>query len=240
MTTFPNSPRLLKGAIVGVDEFNPLASVILFQYNPETLTRSLTARTPDRSWWDRPARTEAMRLEGPPEETIQLEIEIDAADQLEQAEDTATTMGVHPTLASLEMLLYPKALAITTNHALLRAGIKEVAAPKAPLTLFVWGRKRVLPVRLSGFSITEQAFDPRLNPIRASVSLSLTVLNYQDLGVSSPGGALFMAHQVTKEKIATLSGLGNITSSAASALGNISLGSIASSASSAVTTSLRL
>ena len=178
-----------------------------------------------------------MRLGGPPEETIQLEIEIDAADQLEQAEDTATTMGVHPALASLEMLLYPKSLAIIANHALLRAGIKEVAAPKAPLTLFVWGLKRVLPVRLTGFSITEQAFDPRLNPIRASVSLSLTVLNYQDLGLSSPGGALFMAHQVAKEAMATLSGLenvglGSIASPASSALG------IASPASSVVTTPL--
>src|SRR5215218_3412570 len=238
MTTFPGSPRLRKGAIVGVDVFNPLASVILFQYNPETLTRSLTARTPERHWSEQVDRSEAMRLTGPPEETIQLEIEIDAADQLEQAEDTASTMGVHPALASLEMLLYPKSLAIIANHALLRAGIKEVAAPKAPLTLFVWGRKRVLPVRFTGFSITEQAFDPRLNPIRASVSLSLTVLSYQDLGVSSPGGALFMAHQVAKEKMATLSGLGNVASLAASAWGNISLGNIASSASSAVTTSL--
>jgi len=218
MTTFPNSPRLLKGAIIGVDPFNPLASVILFQYNPETLTRSLRARTPDRPWGRQVDRSEAMRLAGPPEETIQLEIEIDAADQLEQAEATATTMGIHPALASLEMLLYPKALAIITNDALLRVGIKEVSAPKAPLTLFVWGPKRVLPVWLSGFSITEQAFDPGLNPIRASVSLSLTVLNYQDLGLVSPGGALFMVHQIAKEAMATLNGLGNIASSASSAV----------------------
>ena len=216
MTTFPGSPRLLKGAIVGVDKFNPLASVILFQYNPETLTRSLTARTPDRALWEQADRTEAMRLAGPPEETIQLEVEIDAADQLEQDDVTATTMGVYPALASLEMLLYPKALAIITNNALLNAGIKEVAAPEAPLTLFVWGPKRVLPVRLSSFSITEQAFDSGLNPIRASVSLSLTVLNYQDLGLRSVGGALFMVHQVAKEAMATLSGLGNVASSASS------------------------
>ncbi len=229
MTTFPGSPRLRKGAIVGVDIFNPLASVILFQYNPETLTRSLTARTPERHWYEQVDRSEAMRLTGPPEETIQLEIEIDATDQLEQAEDTATTMGVHPALASLEMLLYPKSLAIIANNALLRAGIKEVAAPEAPLTLFVWGPKRVLPVRLTGFSITEQAFDPGLNPIRASVSLSLTVLNYQDfpLGVSSPGGALFMVHQVAKERMATLSGFGDV-----------GLGNLASPASSAVTAPL--
>jgi hypothetical protein len=225
MTTFPNSPRLRKGAIVGVDEFNPLASVILFQYNPETLTRSLTAR----SGGERGDRSEAMRLAGPPEETIQLEIEIDAADQLEHAEDTATTMGIHPALASLEMLLYPKSRSVITNEVLLQLGFIEVIPSEAPLTLFVWGPKRVLPVRLASFSITEQAFDPGLNPIRASVSLSLTVLNYQDLGLASPGGALFMAHQVAKERMVTPSGLGNV-----------GLGNIASSASSAVTARLGL
>jgi hypothetical protein len=82
--------------------------------------------------------------------------------------------------------------------------------------LFVWGPKRVLPVRLTSFSITEQAFDPDLNPIRASVNLSLAVLSYQDLGLLSPGGALFMVHQVAKEAMATLNGLGNIASSASS------------------------
>jgi hypothetical protein len=226
MTTFPNSPRLRKGAIVGVDEFNPLVR-ILFQYNPETLTRSLTARSGE----ERGDRSEAMRLAGPPEETIQLEIEIDAADQLKQAEDTATTMGVHPALASLEMLLYPKSRSVIANEVLLQLGFIEVIPPEAPLTLFVWGPKRVLPVRLASFSITEQAFDPGLNPIRASVSLSLTVLNYQDLGIASPGGALFMAHQIAKERMTTLNnGLGNISG----------LGNIASSASSAVTASLGL
>lgn len=217
MTSFPNSPRLLKGAIIGVDLFNPLASVILFQYNPETLTRSLTARTPERPQGQPGAQTEQMRLAGPPDETIQLEVEIDATDQLEEADLPATTMGVYPALASLEMLLYPKALAVITNNALLQGGIKEVSAPKAPLTLFVWGFKRVLPVRISSFSITEQAFDPALNPIRASVSLSMTVLNYQDLGLLTPGGALFMAHQVAKEAMATINGLGNVASASFSA-----------------------
>lgn len=222
MSSFPGSPKLLKGAIVGMDLFNPLASVILFQYNPDALTRSLTARTPEHDWRQPAAQTEQMRLAGPPEETIQLEIEIDAADQLEEADLSATKLGIYPALASLEMLLYPKALAMITNNALLKGGIKEVSAPKAPLTLFVWGYKRVLPVRITGFSVTEQAFDPGLNPIRASISLSMTVLNYQDLGLSSPGGALFMAHQVAKEAMATLNGLSNAASvsvSAAASLG---------------------
>jgi len=222
MTSFPGSPKLLKGAIVGGDLFNPLASVILFQYNPETLTRSLTARTSEHDWRQPTAQTEQMRLAGPPEETIQLEIEIDAADQLEEADLSATKLGIYPALASLEMLLYPTALAMITNNALLKGGIKEVSAPKAPLTLFVWGYKRVLPVRITSFSITEQAFDPGLNPIRASISLSMTVLNYQDLGLLTPGGALFMAHQVAKEAMATLNSLSNAASvsvSAAASLG---------------------
>jgi len=212
MTTFPGSPKVMKGAIVGIDPFNPLASVIIFQYNPDTLTRSLSARTPNP--WGYVDRGEVMRLAGPPEETIQLEIEVDAADQLEQAEAPATAMGVYPALASLEMLLYPKSLSVIANEVLLQLGVVEVVAPEAPLTLFVWGPKRVLPVRLNNFSITEQAFDPGLNPIRASVSLSLTVLSYKELGLSSAGGALFMAHQVTKEVMATINGVGNIASSA--------------------------
>jgi hypothetical protein len=217
MTTFPGSPKLLKGAIVGIDLFNPLASVILFQYNPDTLTRSLNARTPERSWWERPARTEAMRLAGPPEETISLEIEVDATDQLEKADPIAKTLGVHPTLASLEMLLYPKTALMIANEVLAEFGVIEVIAPEAPLTLFVWGIKRVLPVRITGFTINELFVDTDLNPIRATVGLNMQVLNYQDLGLASVGGALFMAHQISKEVIATIGGLSNVSSLGGSA-----------------------
>lgn len=218
MTSFPGSPRLLKGAIVGVDLFNPLASVILFQYNPEKLTRSVQiagrspAQTPGAATGAVPNRTEVLRLKGPPSETISLEMVIDASDQLETADPIATTLGVHPTLASLEMLLYPKAARMIANEVLAEFGMIEVVAPEAPLTLFVWGVKRVLPVRITGFNINEQFFDSDLNPIRATVTLSMQVLNYQDLGLLSVGGALFMAHQVTKEVIATIGGLSNVSS----------------------------
>ena len=153
-----------------------------------------------------------MRLKGPPKETIKLDVEIDAADQLEQANPQATSMGLYPTLASLEMLLYPKSARTIANDALAATGIIEIIPPEAPMTLFVWGLKRTLPVRLTEFTITEEAFDPNLNPIRAKVGLSLRVLNYQDLGMSSAGGALFMAHQVAKEVMATLGGAATIAS----------------------------
>jgi hypothetical protein len=185
--------------------------LILFQYNPEKLTRSVQVQGRSQAPGAAPNRNEVLRLKGPPSETISLEIEIDAADQLEEGETIAQTMGVYPTLSSLEMLLYPKSARMIVNEVLAEFGVIEVIAPEAPLTLFVWGPKRVLPVRITGFSITEQFFDPQLNPIRATVSLSMSVLTYQDLGLVSVGGALSMAHQVTKEVMATIGGLGNVS-----------------------------
>ncbi len=203
MTTFPNSPRLLKGALLGLDPANPLASVIQFQYNPETLSRTLKARTSPASGG---APGEAMRLAGPPEESFKLDVVLDATDQMETADPVTAQLGIHPQLASLEMLLYPKSALVIANEALLRLGTVEVIQPEAPLAILVWGVKRVLPVRLTGFSITEEMFDPNLNPIHAKVSLDLTVLSYFNLGLLSPGGALFMTHQLIKEGMATVNG----------------------------------
>lgn len=201
MTTFPGSPRLIKGAIVGLDPVNPLASVIVFQYNPDTMTRRLEARSTGGG--DTSDRSEAFRLTGPPKETITLGIEVDATDQLEQANPLAMAAGVSPTLAALEMLLYPKSASVIANAALAQGGFIEIIPTEAPLTLFVWGPTRVLPVRLTGFSITEEAYDTLLNPIRAKVDLTLTVLSYVDLKITNPGYTLFMAHQIAKEVMAT-------------------------------------
>jgi hypothetical protein len=199
MSTFPGSPRLLKGAIIGVDPFNPLASVVVFQYNPDTMTRRLEPRAVSAEG----DRGEAFRLTGAPKETITLSIEIDATDQLEQANPLATTMGIYPTLAALEMILYPKSAVVIANTILSLIGTIEVIPVEAPMTLFVWGPQRVLPVRLTSLSITEEAHDQLLNPIRAKVELSLTVLSYQDLAVTSPGEALFLVHHIAKEIMAT-------------------------------------
>ena len=208
MTSFPGSPRLQKGAIIGLDPFNPLASVIVFQYNPETLSRTLNVQAAGGT-----NKGEVLRLSGPPEETISLDLVIDAVDQLEQVKFPATSMGVYPALASLEMLLYPKSALVIANEVLSALGVIEIIPPEAPLTLFVWGAKRVLPVRITQFSITEESFDPNLNPIHAKVKLTLRVLNYQDLGMLSVGGSLFLAHQVVKEVMATIGSVGNISAS---------------------------
>ena len=211
-----NSPRLLKGAIVAVDPSNPIASVIIFQYNPDTMTRTLQAQMSGAGG----DRSEVSRLKGPPVETIKVDVEMDATDQLEKADSTARKMGIYPQLSALEMLLYPKSALIIANTLLLAAGTIEIIPPAAPFTVFVWGPKRVLPVRLTDFSITEEAYDVNLNPIRAKVSLGLRVLSYNDLPLTHPGYGLFLAHQVVKETMATF---GSVNSLAAAGGGNIKL-----------------
>lgn len=206
---FPRSPRILKGAIVAIDEYNPLASVIVFQYNPETMSRTLKATT---TGGEGGARSEAMRLSGAPEETISMDVEIDATDQLERVDPSATTMGISPQLSALEMILYPKSSLVLANAALMNQGTMQIVPPEAPFTLFIWGQRRILPVRITGFTINEQAFDVNLNPIQAKVTLSLRVLSYNDLPMEHIGWHMFVSHQIQKEIMAVQGSLNNLNS----------------------------
>lgn len=199
-------PRVVSGAIVGIDPTDPRPTVILFQYNPDTLSRSLAPQMGAEGG----DRTEQLRLKGAPVETIKLDIELDAADSLERDERSAREVGIHPQLAALEILVYPRAQRIIANTQLLALGTIEILPPVAPLTLFVWGPKRVLAVKLTEISITEEAYDAKLNPIRAKVSLGLRVLTYSDLPLSHPGYSLFLAHQVAKEAMARVGGAGSL------------------------------
>jgi hypothetical protein len=207
MTSPLPTSRLIRGAIVGLDPANPLASVTIFQYNPDTLTRTLQPQTGAEGG----DRSEQLRLKGPPIETFKLVVEIDATDQLERDDDAAKEMGIYPQLSALEMLIYPKSSLVIANTILLALGTIEVIPPMAPLAIFVWGPKRALPVKLTEFSITEEAYDQDLNPIRAQVSLGLRVLSYSDLPLSHPGYSLFLAHQVGKEVMATIGSAGSLS-----------------------------
>jgi hypothetical protein len=206
MTSSPMAPRMLRGALIGLDPMNPVASVIAFQYNPDTMTRRLEARTAGGGSGEGD-RTEALRLSGPPRETITLSVEVDAADL--PGGSLQALLGVYPPLSALEMLLYPKTASVVANIALAMAGTLEIIAPEQPLTLFVWGPARVLPVRVQNMSITEEAYDTLLNPTRAKVDLSMDVLSYHDLRVTNAGHALFLVHQVTKEVLASSNLLGS-------------------------------
>jgi hypothetical protein len=134
MIGFPGSPRTARGALVGIDPENPLASVVVFQYNPDEMTRSLQARAATGAGMSAGARDEALRLTGAPIENITLAVEIDASDQLESGDALATTVGIYPQLSSLEMLLYPKSALVIANTALALVGTIELVPALAPLT----------------------------------------------------------------------------------------------------------
>lgn len=206
MTDFPGSPKTTKGALIGIDAANPVASIIVFQYNPLKMTRTLKAQTSGSEG----SIFETQRLKGAPVETIKLEVELDAADKLEAGDSTAETLGIYPQLSALEMLVYPKSALVIANTVLLGLGTIEVIPPMGPLTLFIWGPQRVLPVRLTEFTINEEAYDTELNPIQAKVNLSLQVLSYNDLSITHPGYYIFLAHQVVKEVFATIGSIGDI------------------------------
>jgi hypothetical protein len=201
MSTFPNSPRLVKGGIVLIDpNSSAVIRTIALQYNPDTLTRSLQIK----SLAEGGDRSDAMRLTGPPVETIKVDVELDATDQLEFPEQNpnATEFGLHPQLAALETIVYPDSAQIQSNNSLASAGTLEIIPMETPLTLFIWSKNRVLPVRLTELSITEEAFDPSLNPIRAKVSLGMRVLSVNDLPFSHKGSSLYMSYQQQKENLA--------------------------------------
>ena len=205
MSAFPNSPKLLKAGIVVADvATSTIQRVISLQYNPDTLTRSLA---PQALASDEKDRSEALRLKGPAVETIKLEAEIDATDQLADPDNNpdAVQFGIHPQLAALEVLAHPSSTDLLANSALEAQGMLEIIPMEAPLLLFVWSRNRITPVRLTDFSITEEAFDPDLNPIRAKISLGLRVLSVDDLGYQHPGGILFMNYLAQKEQLAARS-----------------------------------
>jgi Contractile injection system tube protein len=204
MSTFPGSPRVLKGGIVLLDPdtFAVLPNgVILLQYNPDTLTRSFTIKGAKEGG----DRSEALRLTGPADETIKVEAEIDATDQLEAADANALQFGIAPQLAALETLAYPASATLQSNFTLAQQGTLEIMPMQSPMTLFVWSASRIVPVRITELSITEEAFDPNLNPLRAKASLSLRVLSIDDLFFSDRGGSLYMTYQRRKESLAQLS-----------------------------------
>src|SRR3954451_22053777 len=124
MTTFPNSPRLLKGGIVLLDPgSSAVRRVIALQYNPAILSRTLQVQATGEGG----DRSEALRIKAPPVETIKLEAEVDATDQLEFPDQNrnATELGIHPQLAALESLVYPTSSQLIANNNLARSRTLE-------------------------------------------------------------------------------------------------------------------
>jgi hypothetical protein len=204
------SPPILKAGLVLLDPLTSIVTrVIVLQYNPDTLTRTLQVQG---TGGDQADRSEVLRLKGPAVETMKIDAEIDATDQLEAAQAGAVVLqsGIFPQLAALETILYPTTTQLMSNHAMAAAGMLEILPMESALTLFVWSTTRIVPVRITDFSVTEEAFDTHLNPIRAKVSLGMRVLSVSDLGFDHRGSSIYLAYQRAKEMFAAIPAGGTI------------------------------
>lgn len=215
MSSYPNSPKVLKAALISMGGTIPVPRLIVLQYNPAELTRTLK---PDfEKTGDTPTGTNL--LAGPAVETIQMTARISAVDQLESNDATAMMFGIYPQLATLEMMLFPTTSSIVQSLAQMALGVLEIVPPESPLTVFVWGPQRVLPVQITNYSVTETMHDTLLNPIDANVTMDMTVLTYQDFSFDQTGFYLYLANLAERE---LMSALGTVQSGASVISGAIS------------------
>lgn len=207
MTTLPTSPgRLSAGIVVAEPNTARVQRIIVLQHTPAQLVRTVVPQW--RADPDDPTDEKRPNFEGPPRETIRIEAIIDTGDQVEDS--TIAKFGIHPQLAELETLVYPSSRQLDEREQQIAAGVNDISSLEAPLTVFVWGRSRIAPVRLTEVLIQEELFDPNLNPIRATVSITMRVLSTDDVEHSDGGGRLFMAYLKNKESLAVRGSTGTL------------------------------
>lgn len=194
------------GLVICSPDGERVLKVITLQYNPDSVTRSLTARSAGGEGG------EGQRVSGAAKQTISFEAELDAADQLADPESHKVELayGLHPYLAALEGLLNPPIQTMLDNDRAAGQGLLEIVPVSSPALILVWGAQRIVPVRLTELSVTEEAFDTKLNPIRAKVSFNFTVLGVNELGTTSRLGALAVGYQRTLERLSGVRGFGSM------------------------------
>lgn len=201
MTTFPNSPKLIKGGVVLIDpESSQVKRVIPLQYNPASLSRSFQIQSVSAGDGGGD-RSQALRLKGPPVESLKVEAELDATDGFEEGDSTTMEVGILPHLSALESLIYPTSEQLLDNNGLAQSGTLTIIPMETSLQLFVWSKHRVLPVQVTELSVAEEEFTPLLIPLKAKVSLGFRVLSVDDLGFEHKGGSLFMNYLQQKESL---------------------------------------
>lgn len=221
--------KYMKGALVEfMDTFLvPLPNIIVFQYNPETI----------RHAWTQPAAAggagsgaNPLAVKGLPGESFSFSISMDATDQLAEDNPIALATGVYSRLAALEMLLYPTGGG--DGGALLGAvsaafggggssGVKRDVPPaQVPTVLFVYGPGRILPVRVTGLSITEKLYDALLNPTHADAQLDLRVLTSDELAfVTGPLAEIAKGAYAYSQGLRQVLALANLANAAESIIG---------------------
>ena len=195
---YSRSPRLVKGALVALGEpfLGPIPNIIVFQYNPESFTRSLTPWTPPAEEEGGESDVDPTAQPFDPAESFDLTLELDATDALESGDPVAVLTGVADRIAALEVLLYPgdqSALGAALSG-LFGGGDEAVPRASVPVLLFIWGPGRIVPVRITSFSVEEQAFSPTLYPLRATVTLGLLVLTPE--AFEKPGKTLTASEEL--------------------------------------------
>ncbi|MFF5505085.1 hypothetical protein [Streptomyces roseolus] len=202
------SPAPRRGGIVFLDpEQGRVLRVVPFQYNPDSITRTLRPRGIGADAGD---RLEALRLQGPPRETFRIDAELDATDQPDAAGGSAPAAdsGLFGMLSALETAVSPTVEQLTRQNDLAARGILEIAPVQAPLPVLVLGPRRVLPVRMLDIDVTEEAYDGELTPIRARVTLTVRILTVDDVGFDHRAGGLHLQYQRGRERFAGLVGYG--------------------------------
>ena len=178
---------LLRGALIeyGSDFLGPIPNVVIFQFNPESLTRNMEIpRRPTGA-----GSRETSQAGEVPVEKITLTAHFSAADQLNRDNPLARAFGIGPRLAALEKMVHPAGKisgligeALDAIGSAISGGgdsspTQPIPRENYPRILFIWGLTRVLPVVIDSMSFTEQQFDPLLNPIQAEVTLGLSVIH---------------------------------------------------------------
>ncbi len=193
---------VLKGALV---EFMPtflpipVPNVIVFQYNPETMTHTWTQ--PEPATTAGIEESNPLAVKGMPGEAFSFTIAMDARDEIADGSAPAAALaessGIYSRLAALEMLLYPTGTAQTGLTGAVSAAVlsalsgassgptRTIPQSVLPVTLLIWGAGRIVPVRVTGLTITEQLYDSALNPIHAEAQLTLRVLTPAELVAAS-------------------------------------------------------
>ncbi|MDJ0838645.1 MAG: hypothetical protein QNK37_19165 [Acidobacteriota bacterium] len=194
------------GALVILDPNTKMVQqTIRFQYNPETLKRSLQ---PQMQGGEPGNRSYAVRFTGAPVEKYDVQVHLDATDEDAMIPGPADGSGsptkvidpegIYPELCTLELLAYPDTATIENNVNLLKAGTMEVAPPLAPQILFWWGNNRIAPVQIESVSVDEEFYDYNLSVVRATVSLSMRVLSYTDVAPDTAAYNAFMTYHKNK------------------------------------------
>lgn len=232
--------KFIRGALVSFmppDFLIPIPNIIIFQFNPETMTHAWTQ--PEAEAIDltvKGGNQNPLAVKGMPGESFSFSLVMDTVDMIADgspvAQGIAALSGVYTRLAALEMLQFPVpavagSLVQTVSSAVASAAgpakqpvVRTVPLMQVPTVLFVWGPGRIVPVRVTGLSITEKLYDSLLNPIHAEATVALRVLTPDELNwVADPLGGLAKIAYTYSQGLREGLAIANLANAVESAIG---------------------